>query len=225
MTLDPRKRQRKLERKKAKEKARHKALAVREVKLLAHRFARAGEGPVIDSFLPSLLWEQGIGNVVLARDVGGGDVAFASFLLDIYCLGVKDVFFEIVSREEYLRIREQMVRKIDIEKRSPESIRKLVEEGVEYARSLGFEPHGDYDRAKTVFGDLDASLCREKFTFGREGKPFFISGPHDSPAKCSKIVRTLAERCGVGAFDYLVRLSPSQMMSAGLASLLPPSEQ
>lgn len=226
MTLDPRKRQKKLERKKAKDKEKRQALAVRESKTLAHRFARAETGPVIDSFLPAVLWEQGIGSVVLARDLGGGRVAFASFLLDIYCLGVKDVFFEIASRDEYVRVlRDKMKREFGIEKQSPEFVRKLVEEAVEYARSLGFEPHPDYSQAKAIFGDLDVLLCREEFSFGREGKPFFISGPNDSPAKCSQIVRTLAERCGVGNFDYLVRLSPSQMMSAGLASLLPPGDR
>ncbi len=225
MALDPRKRQKKLERKKAKDKARHKAMAVRQAYSAAHKFDRAARGPVIDAFVASVVWEDGIGYAVLARDLGNGSVAYASFLVDIYCLGVKDAFSGICSRDEYARkLRNRITEQFEIEIESPEFVCKLVEDAVAYARSFGLEPHPDYHEAKKIFGDIDPSACTEEFEFGQEGKPFFVSGPHDSLARSKSIVRTLADRCGEGNFEYVVNLSERDLAAAGLSKFALPQE-
>ena len=122
-------------------------------------------------------------------------------------------------------LRDKLAGEAGLEPYPPEYIRKLVEDAVEYARSIGFEPHADYQEAKAIFGDIDASACREEFQFGHEGKPFFISGPHDSPAKCARIVRTLLDHCGQGNFDYLLRLSEADMLAAGLSKFVLPQPE
>lgn len=40
-------------------------------------------------------------------------------------------------------------------------------------------------------------------TFGRDGKPFFIAGPHDSPHFVRHVLNTL-QRTAPGAFGYLL---------------------
>jgi hypothetical protein len=222
MALDPRKRQKKVERKKAKDKARHKALAVRQSKAVAHRFDRAGHGRILDCFVTGPLWDEGMGNVVLTREAGAGHVAFAAFLVDVYCLGVKDVVFDILSHEGFRNARKRFLSQSPLERHPPEYVRKLVEDAVEYARSIGLEPHADYQQAKAIFGDIDASACREEFEFGREGKPFFISGPTDTPAGCIRVLRALTERCGEGNFDSLLQLSDRDKLAAGILRFAKP---
>lgn len=225
MALDPRKRQKKLERKKAKDKARQKALAVRQAFAVAHKFDRAARGPIIDAFVTSVVWDEGIGHVVLARDLGNDRVAYAAFLVDIYCLGVKNAFCCFGSRDEYAhKLRNKITEDYEIEVESPEFVRKLVEDAVAYARSIGFEPHPDYQEAKAIFGDIDASACTEEFEFGREGKPFFVSGPHDSLARSKSIVRTLNDHCGEGNFDYVLQLSERDLAAEGLSRFVLPQE-
>jgi hypothetical protein len=99
---------------------------------------------------------------------------------------------------------------------TPEHARKLVEEAVAYARGFGLPPHPDYEKAKAIFGDIDAGRCQETFVFGREGKPFFVSGPNDSPARCRRIVAALTEHRGLDNFDYLVHVSPRGLVSGAL---------
>ncbi|HVX60123.1 MAG TPA: hypothetical protein VHC19_05975 [Pirellulales bacterium] len=218
MAVDPRKRQKKLERKKAKDKARHKALAVRQATSATHRFERAAQGRVIDAFVAGHLRDEGLGQVMLARDLGADRVGFACFLIDVYCLGVKDVFFDVVSKGEYVNsLRGKLARKYEIEQETPEFIRKLVEDSVSFARSLGLEPHADYERARVIFGDIDASACSEVFEFGRDGKPCFISGPNDTPARCTRIIRTLTENCGEDNFDVVLQMTGSSLLSSGLS--------
>ena len=73
-----------------------------------------------------------------------------------------------------------------------------------YVKNLGFEPTPDYRIARLIFGDIDAGACPVSFTFGKGGKPFYITGPNDTPAFQRRIVKQLERRCGPGAYDYLV---------------------
>src|SRR5262245_38696707 len=88
----------------------------------------------------------------------------------------------------------------------PTCARKLVEGAEAYARDLGFSPHPDYQRARRIFGDLDPTACPTHYTFGKDGKPFFMSGPYDTPARCRKIIDTLTRRCGPEGFHYTVAI-------------------
>jgi hypothetical protein len=70
---------------------------------------------------------------------------------------------------------------------SPESFVKLVTEAVAYARALGFSPHSDYEIAKLLLAGIDPSQSTSHFEFGKEGKPFYFQGPHESPARAAAI--------------------------------------
>jgi hypothetical protein len=83
-------------------------------------------------------------------------------------------------------------------------VRKLVEEAEAYARDLGFPPHPDYQRARQIFGDLDVTACPTQYVFGKDGKPCFMSGPYDTPAKCRRILDTLTRRCGPEGFHFML---------------------
>ena len=37
-----------------------------------------------------------------------------------------------------------------------------------------------------------------------EGKPFYVSGPHDTPPQIKSILNTLEKKCGPGRYDYIL---------------------
>jgi hypothetical protein len=69
--------------------------------------------------------------------------------------------------------------------------RKLVEGGVAYAHELGFSPHGDYAVASQIFGDVESTACPARFEYGHEGKPFYVSGPHENFRQLQAIMEQL----------------------------------
>jgi hypothetical protein len=75
---------------------------------------------------------------------------------------------------------------------------------VRYAADLGFTAHPDYRNAQGIFGDVDAQACPTRFTYGMDGKPFYIRGPNESPTQAKKIVARLRAQCGEGNFHYLI---------------------
>jgi hypothetical protein len=131
-------------------------------------------------------------------------MALAMFLLDVFCLGVKDTFFAVVGRDEYDRHLRSWRERESLQPIDPAGLRKLVEGGVAYARELGFNPSPDYVVVHKIFGDVEAAACPTHFEYGHAGKPFYISGPHETATQVQTIVDQLRRRLGSGNFEYLV---------------------
>ena len=94
--------------------------------------------------------------------------------------------------------------------------RKLVEEAVIYARSLGFSPHRNFKKAWRVTGGIDPKMCECDYTFGSDGKPHYVQGPHDTPAFRKNVIRTLTNRLGPGNFHWTVEAEGSEDVLDGL---------
>jgi hypothetical protein len=212
MPTDPRKRQKKQERKAAKRKSKHQELVRAQHTGLAERMAASVKYPVLHSWVTDDLWTQGMGYVCLSRSLPNGSVAFAVFLVDRYCLGVKNVIVDIAGRFTYDSQMRKMRSNFAAKEVSPACARKIVEKAVEYARGLGFHPHPDYQKGKMIFGDIDAGECKEEFEFGKDGQPLFIAGPRDTPERCRQILRTLDQSCGPGGFHYLIPFADPDAM-------------
>jgi hypothetical protein len=159
--------------------------------------------PLHQSLMPEGLFDRGIGNVVVSRKMNN-TVSAGVFLLDVFCLGVKDAFFTITSHEKYQAMLERMSYQEKFIHIQAACGRKLVEETVAYAQSLGFSPHQDYGLAGEIFADIEANLCPTSFVFGRGGKPLFVAGPNDTPKRCKEILHTLTNHCGEDGFHYLI---------------------
>ena len=200
MVADPRKRQRKLAQKKAKRKAKKENTLHRMAGVLA---LSSNKFPVHECYVSGKLFEQGMGQALVSRKRPDGCFPTSIFLLDVYCLGVKNALFKIYRGFEYENVKGNFVERESATFIHQSCARKLVEEAVTYAKDLGFSPHKDYTKAKQIFGDIDPSICPKSFTFGKDGKPFYISGPNDTPVKSHKIIDTLTRRLGPDGFHFL----------------------
>src|SRR5437016_3029711 len=101
MPTDPKKRQKQQERRKAKRKAKQHEIAKEKHAGLAERLTAAANYPVYRSWATEDLWTQGLGQVCLSRTLPNGLVAFAIFLVDRYCLGVKDAWADVIAGSDY----------------------------------------------------------------------------------------------------------------------------
>jgi len=164
------------------------------------------EAPVYECLLPRDLDEFGIGNAVIARELPSGEIAIVVFLVDIFCLGVKDIALGVFGVSEYHEKLRRFNASASFEKVSPATVRALVEGAVEYADRFGLPPHQDYDLACRIFAGIDPALADRAFAYGKDGKPFYVSGPRDTPGKTRRVLAALERACGPGEFDYMVRI-------------------
>jgi hypothetical protein len=210
MAADARKRQKKQERRSRKRKEKKQVLVRRQSLGLAERLAAACQSPVLHCWITESLWEEGIGFVMLSRELPDGRVAVAGFLVDRYCLGVKDAFGEICRGTEYVgRFVEEVGRRMRGRDVAPADARKLLHEAVAYARGIGLAPHPDFAEAIVLFGDVNPADGTAEFEFGLDGKPCFFAGPNDTPGRCRQILSILNRTCGPGHFGFVTPRSES----------------
>lgn len=213
MASNPRKRQQKLERKAAKRKEKKHELARRDNASLAQRFSDAARYPVLDTLVSEDLWSQGLGWVLFSRRLGDGSIALAVFLVDRYCLGVKNALADIIDKSTYdAEFLRKMHKQFTSRTVTPASARKIVEDAAAYAQELGLPPHVDYHKAKLIFGDVNAADGTEVTEFGKDGKPFFIAGPTDTPARIRHIMGVLNDNLGSGGFHYTIPVTGSEQI-------------
>jgi hypothetical protein len=206
MARHDQRRQKKLEAKRTKRREQLRNVARRNSATVGERMLTGCRWPITESRISDTLWEKGMGYAVLVRRGHDGMSAMALFLLDVYCLGVKDVLMRLEPDHEISALLQHLGRNasgwINV---SPEHVRKVVEQSVGYALNLGLSPHRDCAAAMRLFGDIDASQCSIEFVFGRDGKPLYVSGPNDSIARSRAIVETLQKTCGPDGFHYIIR--------------------
>jgi hypothetical protein len=184
---------------------------------IAERLTSAAGSLILECWASLNLWDQGMGYICLSRELPNGSIAVAIFLVDRYCLGVKNALAQITSRFNYESRTRQLRSQSKSKNVSPANARKFVESSVEYAEALGLHPHADYQKAKLLFGDIDASQATESLEFGKDGKPFFIAGPHDSPQRCRTILTILEGRCGPDGYHFLLpRADPREVLPDSL---------
>ena len=152
------------------------------------------------------LFDSGCGYLVVGRFRADGRVEAGFFLLDVFCLGVKDAgFHRFNSIADY---QESLIDRLFPDEKpvrmTPAAARKLTEDAISYARGLGFSPGADYKKASRVFGGITTADCDEQFTFGKNDIPLYIQGPSDSQARVGRILRVLQARCGEGGYHYIV---------------------
>ncbi len=143
----------------------------------------------------------GLAQIFVTR-VEGNQYLVGSYLVDYWCLGVKNVLrprklnrtkYEALVKKTYSQF-QQSYREITLEQ-----AQAIIFGAVEYAQKLGLKPHRDWTTSKDHLGQPSENLL--PIEFGRQGKPFYVSGPYDNS---HKIVASLRETVGEGNFDYLM---------------------
>jgi hypothetical protein len=219
MGLDQRRRQKKLAKQRAKRKARAAAQKPSRQggpspsRMMATlEFDLASSAPAYECYVADEIFDrekgQGMGQVIVSR-LSGGMVAAGIFLIDAFCLGVKDAFAFFRSRDDFHNmLLPGMRQNMRLSRAEPAYAKKLILDAIAYARNNGFEPHKDYHLASKVLRDIDETACKTEFTFGKDGMPLYISGPNDSEARSKQVIDTLHRRFGSGGYHYMLDMSP-----------------
>jgi hypothetical protein len=141
----------------------------------------------------------GLATVIVARRRKRDMLSTCCYLVDTYCLGVKNTIGpRTLSEDRFAAFARQCYASYESDPvEAPiELAQHIVLGAVEYARKLGFEPHRDFARARGHLGEMDGPCA---IRFGRNGKPTYVQGPHDDPLK---VMRTLNRSVGKDNYDF-----------------------
>lgn len=148
--------------------------------------------------------EMGLVQVVVTREQSSGHVVFASYLVDVYCLGVKDTLWKAgYSRAHYDREKAERLfaRMGGYTVCPPELAHQMVYQAIDYAARFGFRPQADFAISEYLLEPRGTFAEPYALTFGKDGQPLFIAGTHDD---AKAIVAQLERTAGPGNYHYIV---------------------
>jgi PAS domain-containing protein len=179
------------------------------------RMRRMAAGAIHCCLVNEALFEIGNGTLILARRTADGRMALAAFMLDVYCVGVKDVILRLGDARETESIVAAFGTVQPLIAIDPAHARKLLRELVAWSLSIGLPPHPDYARAELLFGDVAADACAESFSFGVNGKPLLIPGPAETPARIRQWIDALRRKLGDDGFVLANEVDNDEILDDG----------
>jgi hypothetical protein len=169
---------------------------------LPARVLRAAQVPIRHCFLTESVFEIGMGTLVLTRGGTQDHLTLGSFLIDTFCLGIKDVMFQPIEREAFEMYMERMDAGSPMVSVDPSYARKLLRDLAAWSQSIGFAPHRDFAAVERIFGDVSADAGDAVFRFGCDGKPRYIPGPSDTPPLIQRRIAQLQKYLGEDGFGF-----------------------
>jgi len=148
-------------------------------------------------------WQEiGQARIIISRKMPNNNLAVGVYLVDLYCLGLKDTFCDINLHQ--LRYESELKVQAYPDKSAIECdlnlAHNIIYGSIRYAKQLGFSPQEDFKLSQYVL-ELEQDIeLRHDIRFGYEGQPFYIRGPHDD---MERIIRTLEKTAGEGNFSVM----------------------
>src|SRR2546428_12740959 len=207
MPRDPRKHQKALMKKRSKQKAASQGgKSQRQASMSFSAQAiirRARTFPFFECWI-SANWQKddlGLVEILVAREQPDGDICFGVYLVDKYCLGLKNTFADAgFSRTRYEdEVRSKIFRDVEPMECPVELAHQMIYASIDYAAQFGFQPQKDFALSQYLLaprGELEEPY---HITFGKNGRPFFVAGPYDNAAR---ILKQLDKTAGPGNYDY-----------------------
>ena len=146
----------------------------------------------------------GLGLVFVSRKTGYERYTVSTYLIDYWCLGLKDTWgIKKFNGSQYQQLKSKCYSnfKDGYSSITLPQAQAIVYGSIEYAKSFGLRPHRDFEATKEHLGQPNELI---ELSFGRNGKPCYIQGPHDDTPG---ILKALKNHLGEGNFDYLMGLN------------------
>jgi SEC-C motif len=167
-----------------------------------HRIQHADDYPVEACYLNADWKEQGLARIVVTRSQENGQIMVAAFLVDTFCLGVKNAFCNegLGRRQIEAKLLPGYYQNEEPTRVGINHVKEIIYGAVDYARGLGFDPHPDFELSRHVLGSEEIGRTRNLTFGGPEGKPLYVAGPDDDTAT---VLRKLRKRLGEDGFNFI----------------------
>ena len=139
-----------------------------------------GRFPIHECLIADNDWQNhGLAVFHVCRKATDARYFIAVYMVDTYCLGVKNTFVKMnLDKEQMLYTRRRLEDRYELTPHDYEDARSIILGALDYADALGFQPNVDWkDTRYLVEADRDYT---HKFQFGKDGKPLYIPGPDDN---------------------------------------------
>lgn len=165
----------------------------------------ARELPIYKCYMPQELSNHGMSEVIVSRLRPNGKILFGVYLIDTYCLGVKDVMYHYdYDVEDFDELIEKVFSNFEGYVECPYSdAHNFIYSAIEFAADAGLDPAQDFDKVGEYILEEDTDdIPLKHYPMGHNGKYLLVEGPTHTERKYVKMLR---ERLGDN-FQYIVNM-------------------
>ena len=148
--------------------------------------------PIAECFITPDWQDCGECNIFVARQHENGNYTLGIYLIDAFCLGVKDAGYRFnISKNEYHEMKEYLSEQL--EPTTYNEAHNIIFGALEYAEELGFKPHRDFGLARYLLEQDTENIPLIEYEFGNNGKPMLIV---NTRAEANRYLPTLQKAVG-----------------------------
>lgn len=146
-------------------------------------------------------WEEsGLAQVIVARKRPSGNIAGVMFLVDTYCLGVKNVNINVnMPEEEFEDIIQEFKEDIGLKEISYNEAHNLIYGAISFAEEGGINPAPGFNIGQYILEEDTEDIPLIEYDYGKNGKHLLVIG---SDKKEKHYLKTLEKILGTN-FDYI----------------------
>ncbi len=144
--------------------------------------------------------QVGEGHVIVSRKHTGGRVSMAVYLIDIWCVGVKDSFYRL-RMEDYEFNELVGAYNFGLRECSYDEAHNWVYGAVAFAEEAGIEPNKSFKITQYMLEEDDDNIPLVEYEYGKNGKHTLVA---HSRLEASRYLPLLEKNLGKGNFDYIL---------------------
>jgi len=153
-------------------------------------------------------WQKsGMADIFVVRKHPRGQRSIGIYLVDLYCLGVKDTFYRFsIDDYEYKELIEKMNgQEMDFVEIDYNTVHNIIYGAIEFAEEYEFSPSKDFIKTTQYLlkEAEDVEVPFIEIPFGREGKPFVVARPEQP---MTHVLQQLERVAGPGGYHYISAL-------------------
>ena len=140
---------------------------------------------------------SGLTSIIVTRLHSNGKIVCGFFLVDRYCLGLKDTFAQARMDphdiDDYLEDGEY-------EPCDYVDAHNMILVAIEFAQEAGIEPHPDFEYTQYVLEDDTDEIPLKEFEYGLNGKHFFVA---KNEFEAHHYLPIIQSHLDADSFDYI----------------------
>ena len=165
----------------AKKKSKNNSKGQKQPALSPYRFMRekARTLPVGKCYIAPPDWlESGMAHVIVTRVRPSGNLVMASFLVDTFCLGVKDAgYHENMTPYDFEKYLNNYKNGMGLEEISYDEAHNIIYGAMAFAEDGGIKPSKEFDPAGYILEEDTDDIPLIEYDFGKNGKHFLVVNP------------------------------------------------
>lgn len=145
--------------------------------------------------------EVGEGTVIVVRRHPNDKFTLATYLLDIFCLGVKDTFYRLRLDEfEYEEFFDKYT-SMEVKEITYNEAHNWIYGAIAFAEEAGIAPHKDFNVTQYMLEEDTEDIPLIEYNYGKDGKHFLVAM---SQLELSRYIPILKKNLGDN-FDYVLQ--------------------